>query len=172
MSQFSCPSPGRTRGHPALLELGTHCPQPRGSAGVIAGEILRSLYKKGLSGVQALLGCGTQPPHELPMGPLALPPAQGGVWGAEEACPQDKQPAPSEDRDQGQGRRVPPPTTGTQPPAGEQAGEAGRKPRCASPGDPAGAVPGGSRCVEKCQHFLAQKDEGILEASMSHLPCD
>lgn len=26
--------------------------------------------------------------------------------------------------------------------------------------------------MEKRQHFLAQKDEGILEASMSHLPCD
>lgn len=69
MSRFSHPSPGRMRGHAVLLELGILCPRLCGPAGVIAGEVLRSLYKKGLSRVRALPGRGSQPAGELPVVP-------------------------------------------------------------------------------------------------------
>lgn len=40
----------------------------------------------------------------------------------------------------------------------EHTGETSREPQSVSHGDPAGALPGGSCCMEKCQHFRAQED--------------
>lgn len=77
-------------------------------------------------------------------------PARGG------ADPQE-QPVPTGDGDRGAGRSL---HLLQQGPCHSQGAHSGtsREPQCVSHGDPAGALPGGSCCMEKCQHFLAQKD--------------